>query len=41
VTALPWLVMSPDLNPLKHACHTLGRRLQAVDPHVQNLRREW
>jgi len=40
--------MSSDLNPMKHVCNTLGRRVQAVEPHVQNLRqlkaefhREW
>ena len=41
VTALTWQAMSSDLNPI-------GRRVQAFEPHVQNLRqleaalhREW
>jgi transposase len=48
VTALPWEAMSPDLNPIEHAWDFLGRRVQAFEPHVQNLRqlkaawhREW
>jgi hypothetical protein len=38
VTALPWQVMSPDLNPIEHAWDFLDRRVQAFEPHVQNLR---
>lgn len=48
VTTLPWPAMSPDLNPLEHIWDILGRRIQALDPPVQNLReleaalhREW
>ena len=37
---LPWSVMKPDLHPMKHVFDTLGRRVQAVGPHVHNVRRE-
>jgi transposase len=40
--------MSPDLNPIEHIWDMLGRRMQAREPHVQNicqlegaLPREW
>lgn len=48
VTTLPWPAMSPDLNPLEHIWDLIGRRVQALDPPVQNLQeleaalhREW
>jgi transposase len=48
VTSVPWPVMSPDLNPIEHIWDMLGRRIQAREPHVQNIRqleaalhREW
>jgi transposase len=40
--------MSPDLNPIEHVWDMLGRRVQEVEPAIQNLRqleaalhREW
>ena len=48
VTFVPWPTMSPDLNPIKHISDMLGRRIQAREPPVQNIRqleaalhREW
>jgi transposase len=31
--------MSPDLNPIEHIWDMLGRRIQAREPYVQNIRR--
>ena len=48
VTTLPWSAMSPDLNHFEHIWDLTGRRIQALDPPVQNLQeleaalhREW
>jgi transposase len=48
VTSVPWPSMSPDLNPIEHIWDMLGRRIQAREPPVQNIRqleaalhREW
>ena len=41
MNSLPWPVMKPDLNPMRHVFDTLGRRVQAFGPHVHNVRREW
>ena len=48
VTSLPLPAMSPDLNPIEHVWDMLGRRVQEVEPPIQNLRqleaalhREW
>ena len=48
VTYVPWSAMSPDLNPTEHIWDMLGRRIQAREPLVQNIRqleaalhREW
>ena len=48
VTSVPWPAMSPDLNPIEHILDMLGRRIQAREPPVQNIRqleaalhREW
>jgi transposase len=37
VISLPWLAMSPDLNPIEHVWDMLDRRVQAVELPVQNL----
>lgn len=48
VTTLPWPAMSPDLNPIEHIWDMIGRRIQSLEPPVQNLQeleaalhREW
>jgi transposase len=48
VTSVPWPAMSPNLNPIEYIWDMLGRRIQAREPHVQNIRqleaalhREW
>jgi hypothetical protein len=48
VTYVPWPSMRPDLNPIEHIWDMLGRRIQAREPPVQNIRqleaalhREW
>ena len=48
VTSVPWPAMRPDLNPIEHIWDMLGRRMQAREPPVQNIRqletalhREW
>ena len=48
VTSVPWPAMNPDLNPIEHVSDMLGRRMQAREPPVQNIRqleaafhREW
>jgi transposase len=48
VTSVPWPSMSPDLNTIEHIWDMLGRRMQAREPPVQNIRqleaalhREW
>ena len=48
VTSVPWPAMSSDLNPIEHIWDMLGRRIQAREPPVQNIRqleaalhREW
>ena len=37
VISLPWLSMSPDLNPIEHVWDMLDRRVQAVELPVQNV----
>jgi hypothetical protein len=48
VTSVPWPAMSPYLNLIEHIWDMLGRRIQAREPPVQNIRqleaalhREW
>jgi transposase len=40
VTSVPWPAMNPDLNPVEHIWDMLGRRIQAREPPVQNIR-QW
>ena len=39
VTSVHWPAMNPDLNPIEHIWDMLGRRIQAREPPVQNIRR--
>ena len=48
VTSVPWQGMLPDLNPIEHIWDMFGRRIQAREPSVRNIRqleaalnREW
>ena len=48
VTSVLCPAMNPDLNPIEHIWDMLGRRIQAPEPSVQNIRqleaalhREW
>ena len=48
VTSVPWPAMNPDFNSIEHIWDMLGRRIQAREPPVQNIRqleaalyREW
>ena len=48
MTSVPWPAMSPDLNPIEHIWDMFGRRIQAREPPVHNIRqleatlhREW
>jgi transposase len=48
VTSVPWPATNPELNPIEHIWDMLGRRIQAQEPPVQNIRqlktalyREW
>ena len=48
VTSVPWPAMNSDFNPNGHIWDMLGRRIQAREPPVQNIRqleavlhREW
>ena len=38
VTSVLWSAMSPDLNPIEYIWDMLGRRMHALEPHVQNIR---
>jgi hypothetical protein len=38
VTSVLWTAMSPDLNHIEHIWDMLGRRIQAREPSVQNIR---
>ena len=38
VTSIPWPAMSPNLNPIEHIWDMLGRRMQVLEPPVQNIR---
>ena len=38
VTSVPWPAISPDLNPREHTWDMLGRRIQARQSQVQNIR---
>jgi len=38
VTFVPWPAMNPDLNPIEHIWDILGRRIQAREHPVQNIR---
>ena len=38
VASVPWPAMCPDLNPIEHIWDMLGRRIQAREPPVQNIR---
>ena len=38
VTSVPWPAMNTDLNPIEHIWDMLGRRREAREPPVQNIR---
>jgi hypothetical protein len=38
LTSVPWPAANPELNPIEHIWDLLGRRIQAQEPPVQNLR---
>ena len=38
MTSVPWPAMSPNLNHIEHIWDMLGRRMQAGEPPVQNIR---
>ena len=38
MTSVPWPAMSPDLNPIDYIWDMLGRRIQARESPVQNIR---
>ena len=38
VTSVPWPAANPELNPIEHIWDMLGRRIQAQEPPVQNIR---
>ena len=37
VQTIPWPAMSPDLNPIEHVWHFIGRKINQRNPKCQNI----
>jgi transposase len=37
VQTIPWPAMSPDMNPIEHACDFIDRKINQRNPKCQNI----